>query len=69
MESPSTSPLRVTRGTPTEQEVVAVVVALLALVNRRGRAAAAGADGPSPLPAPRWAPRRSYRAPGSWASG
>jgi hypothetical protein len=54
--------LTIVRGSPGEEEIAAVTIALIA-------AGRASPDGPAPSPpAPRWAAVRGYRPPGAWTS-
>ncbi|MFI0372886.1 acyl-CoA carboxylase epsilon subunit [Actinomadura sp. 1N219] len=67
METARNPVLRVVRGEPGDEEIAAVVVALLAVAGRRR---AADADAAEPLrarPAPVWSPR-PYRSPRAWTS-
>ncbi|TDD34574.1 acyl-CoA carboxylase subunit epsilon [Actinomadura sp. KC06] len=67
METERNPVLRVVRGEPGDEEIAAVVVALLAVAGR-GRTAADGAGATRARPAPRWSPR-PYRSPRAWTSG
>jgi len=57
-----TAALRVERGTPTDDELAAVMVALLVSLAPVAPAAA------RPLRRVGWGSARGYRAPGSWTS-
>ncbi|WP_253882876.1 acyl-CoA carboxylase subunit epsilon [Actinomadura rupiterrae] len=58
--------LRVVRGAPSDEELAALTVAVLAVV--RARNAGGAPDGAASPPAPGWVRPRSYRPPGAWGS-
>ncbi|MFC4907583.1 acyl-CoA carboxylase subunit epsilon [Actinomadura gamaensis] len=58
--------LRVVRGAPTDEELAALTVAVLAVVRSRSTAGEGG-DAARP-PVPGWVRPRTYRPPGAWGS-
>ncbi|CNE41548.1 Uncharacterised protein [Mycobacterium tuberculosis] len=67
MDTSATPLLSVVRGAPTDEELAALVVALLTVT--RERAGPGAALGPEPTRrSPRWALRPAYLPPRAWTS-